>query len=82
MAWADTFVCVRCIVPSVSDAPDWDGNQEPRLLTRESQEGLAVPPETIQTFAWSDEDGKIKCVGALRVAVVCRRIDLCTLTLI
>ena len=29
-----------------------------------------------------DEDGKIKCVGALRVAVVCRRIDLCTLTLI
>lgn len=45
-----------------TDAPDWDGNQEPRLLTRETFEGMTAAPEQIQTFAWNDEKEKIKCV--------------------
>lgn len=56
--------CVALAIhpPFDTDAPDWDGNQEPRLLTREALEGVTAAPEQIQTFAWNDEKEKIKCV--------------------
>lgn len=49
---------------AAADAPAWDGNEAPRLLAREaskSSEGApAVAHEVIKTYAWSDEQEKVK----------------------
>jgi hypothetical protein len=49
---------------TAADAPAWDGNEAPRLLAREaskSSEGApAVAHEVIKTYAWSDEQEKVK----------------------
>jgi hypothetical protein len=43
------------------DAPAWDGNEAPRLLTRETKASEStVAHEAITKYAWSDEKDKVK----------------------
>jgi len=45
----------------LSDAPDWDGREAPRLMSKQALEvGVGREPESIRSYAWSDENEKIK----------------------
>ncbi|GAB5033877.1 calcyclin binding [Nannochloropsis oceanica] len=42
-------------------APDWDGREAPRLMSKQALEvGVGREPESIRSYAWSDENEKIK----------------------
>ena len=43
------------------DAPDWDGHEAPRLMSKQALvAGAGKEPESIRSYAWSDEMEKIK----------------------
>jgi len=46
---------------SFLDAPDWDGHEAPRLMSKQALvAGAGKEPESIRSYAWSDEKEKIK----------------------